>query len=172
MPLPAGPLQLAGFLMAHAFWTVSDLPADARYVPQTLCETARGERQMTSFEAESEEASLRQAEAYLEAAAPAFAACALARQAAVRLGNEPVPALVIELVEGGTPVVTVVQPFRPAAQGGFALLGDEVVMDGRGPLAPLQAAQAAGEVRAGASDHPGLGEKWTAWNQGRLPLAP
>lgn len=169
MPLPAGPLQLAGFLLAHAAWTVSDLPAERRYVPQALCETARGERQMTSFDAESEAASGAQARSYLDAAAPHFASCAFARTTAVPMGEGSVPAIVVELVEGGAPLITLVQPFRSASEGGFALIGDELVIDGRGPLAPLAAAQAAGEVRAGASDHPGLGDRWAAWNAARVP---
>jgi hypothetical protein len=67
--------------------------------------------------------------------------------------------------------MTVVQAYRPAAQG-FRLLGDELMMGDSGPLPPLPAAQAAAAMREGAIDHPGLGDKWSQWEQARDPVSP
>lgn len=172
MPIPTGAMQLAGFLMAHAFWTTADLPADGVYVPQALCQTIGGERQLFSFDAPAHKESMDKARAFIESSAPGYADCALAHEALVDTGHGAVNALVIDLFEGGSPLVTVVQPFRPAAQGGFRLLGNEVLIDTRGPVPPLQSGPATGALHDGASDHPGLGDKWGQWNTGRDQQSP
>jgi hypothetical protein len=177
MALPTGAMQLAGFLMAHALWTTAELPAEGVYVPQALCQTAGGDRQLVSFDAPDHKQSMEQARAFLESTAPGYADCALAHEAlidtGVDTGHGAVNALVIDLFEGGNPLVTVVQPFRPAAEaGGFRLLGNEVLIDTRGPVPPLQADAAIGPLHEGASDHPGLGEQWAKWNSTRDPHSP
>ena len=65
MSLSAGALQLAGFLMAHGFWTIADAAPGDRYVPQALCETADGERRLVTFDAPSEDESLAQADTFM-----------------------------------------------------------------------------------------------------------
>ena len=173
MALSASALQLAGFLMVHAFWTISDqAPGDA-YVPQALCETDAGERRLVSFDAPTSDESLAQARSFMGSAAGQFAECAFTREAEFPGNGGPAHTLVIQLSGRGQDV-TVLQAFNPAsAQGGFHLLGDEVLLDRRGvPLPRSESNPAIVSLREGAADHPGTEEQWAQWNTGRDPVNP
>lgn len=172
MALPAAALQLAGFLLAHAFWTVSEMPEGGHYVPQALCMNAAGNRTLTSFDAATPTDEAAKAKAFIGTGSNAYADCAIARQMRVGTPAGDVDALVIDVVQGEGSLVTVVQAYRPAAKGGFRLLGDELMLGDGGPLAPLPAAHAAAALREGASDHPGLGDKWSEWSGARDPVNP
>lgn len=174
MSLSAGALQLAGFLLAHGVWTIAEQPAGERYVPQALCETAAGERRLISFDAATPDQSLADARGFMGSAAGQFAECAVARQADVAYGEgRTTPALVIELTAAGSDV-TIVQAYRSAsATDGFRLLGDEVLLDTRGqPLSHGDTNAGIAALREGAADHPGIEERWQAWNSGRDPSGP
>lgn len=174
MPLGAAALQLAGFLMAHGLWTISELPADGRYSPQALCETRDGERRLVSFDAPDINVALAEADQFMGSTAGQFAQCAIARTDEVRTNQgATATALLIELT-GGEGELTVLQAYRPAwEQGGFRLLGDELLLDVRGGVVPrADANPAIVSLREGAADHPGLDTKWAEWNTGRDPLNP
>lgn len=173
MSLSAGALQLAGFLMAHGFWTLSEQSAGDSYVPQALCETSAGERRLVSFDAPTPEQSLEEARGFMGSAAGQFAECAFSRQTEIPLGaDRSTPALVIQLTGNGRDI-TILQPYRPAsAAEGFRLLGDEVLLDERGPLPPGEANSAIASLREGAADHPGTEQSWSDWNRGRDSVSP
>lgn len=170
--LPTAALQLAGFLMAHAFWSASDLPAEGHYQPQSLCMRGDGSRTLQTFEGPTPKAQDDAAQAFSKGGgAAAWPDCAIARQVRVGTPTGDVDALVIDVVQNGSSVMTVIQAFRPAAQG-FRLLGDELMLGDNGPLPPLPAAQAAAAMREGAIDHPGLGDKWQQWESERDRVSP
>ncbi|MDP3548760.1 MAG: hypothetical protein Q8R81_00030 [Novosphingobium sp.] len=169
--LPTAALQLAGFLMAHAFWATSELPAGSTYQPQSLCMRGDGSRSLQSFEGATPKAQDDAARAFITGGAAQWPDCAIARAVKVGTPTGDVDALVIDVVQNGGNVMTVVQAFRPATQG-FRLLGDELVMGDGGPLPPLPAAQAAAAMRVGAIDHPGLGDKWQQWEMARDRISP
>lgn len=174
MALSAGALQLAGFLLAHGFWTISEQTAQDRYVPQALCETVAGERRLVTFDAPTPEQSQADARSFMGSSAGQFARCAFSRDAQVPLGQgQSATALVIDLRDGGREL-TIVQAYRPAvANGGFALLGDELVLDSSGaPLLRSEEGAAITALREGAADHPALSEKWPQWNSDRDPVSP
>lgn len=174
MALAASALQLAGFLLAHGFWTISEETAQDRYVPQALCETVAGERRMITFDAATPEQSQADANSFMGSSAGQFARCAFSRDAQVPLGKgQSTAALVIELRDGGREL-TILQAYRPAvADGGFALLGDELVLDSSGaPLLRSEEGSAIVALREGAADHPALSDKWPQWNSNREPVSP
>ncbi len=169
--VPTAALQLAGFLMAHAFWTVSDMPAGSHYQPQSLCMRSDGNRALNTFEGATTLEQDAAAKAFITDGASRWPDCAVARQVRVGSPKGDVDALVIDVVQYGGSVMTVVQPFRPGPAD-FRLLGDELLIDNNGPLPPLPAAQAAAAMREGANDHPGLGDKWSQWEVARDPVSP
>lgn len=169
--LPTAALQLAGFLMAHAFWTVSDLPAGSHYQPQSLCMRGDGNRSLSTFEGATTLEQDEQAKAFITGGASQWPDCAIARQVRVGTPKGDVDALVIDVVQYGGSVMTVVQAFHPGPSE-FRLLGDELLMGDGGPLPPLPAAQAAAAMREGAMDHPGLGDRWSQWEAARDPVSP
>ena len=173
MSLSAGALQLAGFLLAHGFWTISDQPGHA-YVPQALCETAGGDRRLITFDAATPEQSDAEARSFMGSAAGQFAECAFAHQSSLESSTGgDAEALTIELTTSGR-AITIVQAFRPGtAEGGFRLLGDELLLDEGGTVLPRSEINPAiVALREGAADHPGLGDKWAQWNTGRDPVNP
>jgi len=157
--------------MAHAFWSASDLPPGGHYQPQSLCMRADGNRQLQTFDGATPKEQDDAARAFTSGGAAQWPDCAIARQVKVGTPKGDVDALVIDIVQYGSNVMTVVQAFQPAPQG-FRLLGDELMMGDNGPLPPLPAAQAAAAMREGAIDHPGLGNKWEQWEASRDPVSP
>ena len=169
--LPIAALQLAGFLMAHAFWSVSDLPPGGHYQPQSLCMRSDGNRALNAFEGATPLEQDAKARAFIKDGAGQWPDCAIARQVRVNTPTGEVDALVIDVVQYGGNVMTVVQAFRPGPKD-FRLLGDELMMGDNGPLPPLPAAQAAAAMREGAVDHLALGDKWSQWEAARDPVSP
>lgn len=174
MPFSASALQLAGFLLAHGFWTISAQGPDDRYVPQALCETTEGDRRLVSFDAPTEDQALAEAKSFMGSTAGQFAECAFSQETEVQTNQgKAARALMIDLVGGGGDV-TIVQAYRPAAaEGGFRLLGEELILgDGGTVMSRADANPAIVAIREGAADHPGLGDMWTQWNLGRDPVNP
>jgi hypothetical protein len=54
---PDSVVLLAGFVLAHAAWSVSDLPKGQLLVPLAVVETG-GQRQLLRFEAQTQEQSI------------------------------------------------------------------------------------------------------------------
>lgn len=157
--------------MAHAFWSVSELPPGVQYQPQSMCMRSDGNRTLNTFEGATALEQDAKAKAFISDGAGAWPDCAVARQLRVNTPTGEVDAMVIDVVQYGSNVMTVVQAFRPGPKD-FRLLGDELMMGDNGPLPPLPAAQAAASMRDGAVDHPGLGDKWSQWEANRDPVSP
>jgi len=173
MPFPAAALHLAGFMMAHAFWSVADLPAGTDYTPQAMCETSDGDRKLTTFEGADATEMDSQIREFASSEVGRYKDCAIARTTVVTNGTIKAPALVIDLFDGSQPILTIVQPYRPNAEGGgFRLLGPELMLVGRDQLPPRIADDASIALREGAGDHPGMQERWEQWLAARDAASP
>lgn len=177
MAVPAGLLQLAGFLMAHAMWITSELPPGQAYVPQALCENSHGERRMVTFDAPTPAEQLEKARVFLGTTGAQFSECVLARQTAIDGPAGKVDVFAIDLFTGADNQLTVLQAFRPADPKAspprpFRLRGLEVLFTVSGGLPRAMADQTRDALREGATDHPGTEEKWAAWNENREPETP
>ncbi|WP_295637850.1 hypothetical protein [Novosphingobium sp.] len=177
MPLTPAALQLAGFLMAHAFWITADLPPGQHYVPQALCENSRGERRMVTFDAPTPAEQIEKARVFLGSTGAQFSECVLSRQTAIDGPAGPVDVLAFDLFSGADNQLTVLQAFRPphpeaAPPMPFRLRGLEVLFTVSGGLPRGMADQTRDGLREGATDHPGTEEKWAAWNADREPETP
>lgn len=177
MAIAPGALQLAGFLMAHAFWITSELPPGKSYVPQALCENAHGERRMVTFDAPTPAEQIEKGRVFLGSTGAQFAECVLARQTAIDGPGGAVDVLAFDLFSGTDNQLTVLQAFRaphpeaaPAAP--FRLRGLEVLFTVSGGLPRGMADQTRDGLREGATDHPGTEDKWAAWNADREPETP
>ena len=177
MPITPAALQLAGFLMAHAFWITADLPPGKAYVPQALCENARGERRLVTFDAPTSAEQLEKGRVFLGSTGAQFSECVLARQTAIDGPAGPVDVLSFDLFSGTDNQLTVLQAFRPAHADSspptpFRLRGLEVLFTVSGGLPRGLADQTRDGLREGATDHPGTEDKWAAWNAGREAETP
>src|SRR5689334_1387184 len=64
MPIPESAVLLAGFVLAHAVWSVSDLPKGDLLVPLAIIEK-NGQREVLRFEAETQAEAINEGKATL-----------------------------------------------------------------------------------------------------------
>ena len=160
MPFASGTaLKLAGYLLAHAVWVVSELEEGEAYVPQALCETTDGSRELFVFEAQTQAESVERGKQFLAERHAVFERCAFARDGQVNGEIGYVDVLILDIVEGPLPPkLTLIQPYRRFPE--FSLLGDELLLTDKGQLEASAADYAAEALRSGAIEHPGAVATW------------
>lgn len=159
-------LKLAGFLLAHALWIEDGLEDGQLYVPQALCESADGSRQLVVFEAKTQVESIAGGKRFLADESAKFARCVFAREGQVEGNAGDVDVLTLDIVEGALPPkLTVIQPYRRGGQ--LELLGDELLLTDDGGLSPADEREILLSLRSGATEHPGAAELWREWNAAR-----
>lgn len=165
-PLPA--LSLAGFVLAHAAWSISDTADDELLCPLAVIEKPGGERRLLRFEAETQEAAIRTGESAMNEAAASAAAWAFAREGTWRSAdaNELRDVLTIDFwARGMRGAASLVQPFKRYTRGGrFRLLGDPTLV-AEGLVIERGTARASLEaIDGGVLTHPRAAELWESWH--------
>ena len=159
---PTGPdaaVSLAGFVLAHAAWSVSDLSGGEHLVPLAMTEKA-GQRELHRFVSEAEE----QAIAAMGKLSGRVDAWAFAREGQFNQGSGDVDVISVDAwAKGMTASISFAQKFRPSASGKFGLLGDPwVVIDGK-----LQNPSASSDLiiklNQGIQSHPKAAVHWSEW---------
>jgi len=160
---PDSVVLLAGFVLAHAAWSVSDLPKGALLVPLAVIET-RGQRQLLRFEAQTQEQSIAEAKATIATRQGQLDAWAFVREGLVPEGTGKVDVLTVDAwARGMTRPITFVQKFSPYSSGAFRIKGDaSVVVDGK-LVEGAEAARLAQRLYEGVSQHPKAGQLWHGW---------
>ena len=161
-------LKLAGFLMVHALWVMSELPEGQLYVPSALCETSTGERELIVFEANTQVEAIDRGKVFLSSPPDRFIRCAFARDGQVNTSVGYVDILNVTMWERPAGEVAIVtQPYRPPFKGSFALLGSEVlIIDGQIALSSQYKTERS-DIHIGGAEHGGAAEKWRLWNSNR-----
>jgi hypothetical protein len=156
-------LDLAGFVLAHAMWSVSDLPDGELLVPLAIVEKS-GDRQLLRFEGESQEQAIAEGTALLARREQEVDAWACAREGQIGNGPGLVDVLVVEAKSRGAdgPLVFV-QPFRPFASGKFRLLGAPMVIVGGKTLSETDAEPLLQGLFDGIQSHAKAAEHWADW---------
>jgi len=162
-PIPEAAAVLAGFVLAHAAWSVSDLPKGELLVPVAFVKV-NGERRLLRFEAETQELAIERGMSAMQEATFTADAWAFARDGLFERGGHKVDILSVDFWAKGMPKpVTLVQEYQPFAKSGkFRIVGDPmVVIEGvvQGPAA----ASVLRGVRAGIRSHPKVGGLWDSW---------
>ena len=133
MTIPDDILLFSGFALAHAAYSISDVPEGELLIPLFIAEHL-GKRQVLRFEAATQEEAISAAKPHVDSVDVTLDLWTLSRE-----GSMPVEdgsRLDVISVEASAAVfrhrVIVVQPFRAAyLPGGFGLLGQPVVaLDG------------------------------------------
>ncbi|HET6431572.1 hypothetical protein [Dyella sp.] len=163
MAIPDSLLILAGFVFAHAAWSVSDLPKGEHLVPLAVVETA-GQRQLLRFEAETQEGAIIRGKASLRENEGSFDEWVFAREGQVLESGRYVDVLTIEgKAKGMTQSVIFVQRFQPFSTGQFKLVGEPVVSIGGKEIAPNESKQLIEKLYAGARTHTKAAKLWGHW---------
>lgn len=164
MPFTESLLTLAGFVFAHAAWSVSDLSKGELLVPLAIVEKA-GQRQLLRFESESQEQAISEGKTMLAKHEQGIDAWAFAREGQIQEGGVYGDVLTVEAkVSGATSTVVFVQRFQPFASGQFKLLGVPMVVVGGKALSSAEAEPLLVQLRAGVQSHSKAAEHWREWS--------
>jgi len=154
---------LAGFVLAHAAWSVSDLPKGELLVPLAVVEK-NGQRHLLRFQAGTQDQAIADGKAALATRQPELDAWALGREGLMPDGHGKVDVLTVEAwAKGMARPITFVQRFTPASSGAFRLLGDPiVVVDGKA-VEGAEATKAVKTLHDGIRQHTKAGPLWQGW---------
>jgi hypothetical protein len=167
MSIPERALSVAGFVLAHAAWSLSDCEDDDLLCPLAMVEQHDGARRLLRFEAETQEAAIVSGKAAMRDASGTCAAWAFAREGAWRaMGSENFgDVLAIDIWgDGMAGTATLVQPFERSRRGArFRIGGAPKLVLGDRVLERDSAAAIVALIVAGVSAHAMVAQLWPTW---------
>jgi len=160
-------LSLAGFVLAHAAWSISDLEDGDLLCPLAIVEQHDGARRMTRFEADTQEQAIILGKSAMRSATSVARAWAFAREGAWgKLGGDASgDVLALDFWGSGMPAAaTLIQPFYRAANGGRFRIGrvPSLVVDGK-QLSAHSGAPSIEMIMAGVHSHAMVTTLWQSW---------
>lgn len=160
---PESAILLAGFVLGHAAWSISDLPKGALLVPLAIVEKS-GQRQLLRFEAQTQDQAIADGKTTLAKRQHEFDAWAFGREGLMQEARGKVDVLTVDAwATGMTRPITFVQRFSPYSSGAFRINGDPiVVVDGKA-LERAEAVQLVKRLYDGVRQHPKAGQLWQEW---------
>ncbi|HMI50510.1 MAG TPA: hypothetical protein VK525_03295 [Candidatus Saccharimonadales bacterium] len=160
---PDAAASLAGLVLAHAAWSVSDLPEGELLVPLAMIEKA-GQRELHRFEAETQEQAIAEGKAAMGQLSGSVDAWAFAREGQFNEGSGYVDVLSIDAwAKGMTASISFVQKFRPFASGKFELLGEPLVVIAGESQNPSASSDLLTKLARAIQSHPKAAEHWSEW---------
>lgn len=164
MNLPESGLILAGFLLAHAAWSVSDLPKGELLVPLAVIEQGR-ERKLARFEADSQEAAIAKGKASMAHLGASTDAWAFGRDGLFRESSGPVDALTIDFwARGMKSPASLIQRYEPfARRGRFRIIGEPIVVIDGVALSPAESKPFLTVIHRGIQSHSKVATLWSGW---------
>ena len=162
--IPDAGLWLAGFVLAHAAWIVSDLPKGELLVPLAIVEQG-GKRALMSFEADTQEEAIKRGKAKMAELTGAVDAWAFVRDGRVTEAGRAVDVLVVDFwAKGMDAPMSVLQRYEPfAARGRFRVISQPDLVIKGVVQAPDAAAPHVSRIRAGIAQHPNAASLWDSW---------
>lgn len=165
--IPPAALSLAGFVLAHAAWSLSDCEDEDLLCPLAIVEQHDGARRLQRFEADTQEAAIIAGKAAMRDASLSSAAWAFAREGAWRAmaSEEASDVLAIDLWAAGMAgAATLIQPFERARRGArFRIAGVPRIVVGDMLLARDDAGAIVEAIVAGVSAHAAVAKLWPTW---------
>jgi len=163
MAVPEAAALLAGFVLAHAAWSVSDLPEGQLLVPLAMIEES-SERKLVRFEAETQEEAISKGKEFVLEQKAAASAWAFAREGQINTATGYVDILVVEAwSDAMDEPITYIQPFQPFASGAFKLLGPVVPVVGGSTLNSEASEPHLTLLYRGVSSHGKAASLWASW---------
>jgi hypothetical protein len=166
MNFPDASLLLAGFVLAHAAWSISDLPKGELLVPLAVVEHA-GKRELTRFEADSQEAAVAKGKATMGKLGTSVDAWAFVRDGILRESGGAVDALTVDFwAKGMKAPARLIQRYEPfAKRGKFKLLGQPMFIINDEAQKPEEAKPWSAVLLRGIQQHPVAKGLWPSWLQ-------
>ena len=164
-PTPA--LSIAGYVLAHAAWSISEAEGDEILCPLAIVEYRDGARRLRRFEADSREAAIIAGKDAMHDATSEAAAWAFAREGAWRKMDVDMSGdvLAIDFWAIGMPdIATFIQPFHRASRGGRFRIGGVPTLVAGDKLLLREAADPVIEaIVAGVDAHIVVAKLWPTW---------
>jgi hypothetical protein len=155
---------VAGFALAHATWSVSDLEEGELLCP--LAFVQRSDRlDLARFEAPSQEQAISNGKEAMRRLDSSVAAWAFAREGLYRENSDGVDVISVDFwAPGMGSPATLLQRFVPnAGTGKFRLIGEPtLVVDGVAQR-PEEASASLELVLSGVQQHPKVASLWNSW---------
>lgn len=165
--IPQRALALAGFVLAHAAWSLSDLDDGESLYPLAVVERDDGERKLTRYEADTQEAAIIAGKSAMRNMGADAAAWAFAREGAWRrMGSDPGgDVLAIDFWATGMPATAILtQPFNRAKNGSrFRVGGVPTLLVGDRLLSADVASASIVAIMEGVKAHTIVAELWPTW---------
>jgi hypothetical protein len=155
---------LAGFALAHAAWSASDLPAGELVVPLAFVQRGQA-RELVRFEAATQEEAVLNGKAAMSKATVDSDAWAFAREGLFPRDGKKVDVLVVDCWSSGmSSPITFIQQFEPFAAKQRCRIVGEPLLVVEGIIQTPKAAQTAiKRLRDGIRSHPKAGALWSSW---------
>ncbi len=165
MGIPIEALILAGFALAHASWSISDVEPGELLIPLAVIET-QGQRQLVRFEANSQEEAIARGKRAMTDAEETSDAWAFAREGLMTIGDKREDVLVVEFwARGMAQSAILYQRFRPVGSSqSFLLIGDPEVAIAGQVLDSASARPFLDNVLAGVRSHSKVAPLWDGWH--------
>ena len=164
MAIPDSAFLLAGFVLAHAAWSISD--GSDLLVPLAIVER-NGQRKILRFEAPTQEEAITQGKAQMASLSTNVDVWAFAREGLFDETTGKVDVISVDIgAKGNVQRVTLVQRFEPyGKRHHFRLLGDTtVVIDGH-IQDSAKVKDLVSVVRSGVSQHTKVAPLWDSWRE-------
>jgi hypothetical protein len=162
--IPESALLLAGFVLAHAAWSISDAPD--LLAPLAMVEQ-NGQREIMRFGADTQEEAIAHGKAKMATLSGDVDEWAFAREGLFNEKQGKVDVIGVDTgVKGSTQRITLIQRFeRYAKRNHFRLLGEpEIVIDGN-LQGSTKVKDLLGTVRRGVSQHSKVAPLWDGWHK-------
>ena len=163
--IPHHALALGGFTLAHATWSVSDLPDSELLCPLAIV-VRQGKRELLRFEAETQAEAISEGKRVMAEEKDAEA-WAFAREGAwpMQEGGEAQDVLVVDFwAEGLLNPLTVIQPFeRYTKSGPFRVVGEMIIASDGQILDSASSGKVIEGIKAGIQEHSKVAELWHTW---------
>ena len=160
-------LSLAGFVLAHAAWSLSDLDDGDHLCPLAVVEQHDNSRRMTRFEADTQEQAIIAGKMAMRAATGVARAWAFAREGAWGKlgGGASGDVLAIDFWGSGMPApATLMQPFYRVTSGGRFRIGSvPSLLVGENVLPADTASRSIETIMAGVHSHAMVSTLWQSW---------
>ena len=163
MPVPESITLLAGFVQAHAAWSIADVPKGELLVPLAIVEES-GQRQLLRFEARTQYLAIEKGKATLAQRDERLDAWAFAREGQFKEDGVYVDSLTVSAkARGMKEPIVFIQRFRSTSKGPFKVIGDAMVVVSGQVLSTNEAAPYLKTLRDGIQSHEKAGPLWQQW---------
>lgn len=159
-------IRLAGFALAHAAWSISDLASGQTLTPFVLSEEG-GARELMRLEMPTPKAAIEEGKRAIQALSERVDAWAFARDGILRMRDVPSAQHVLAVEFGSRDadvrhvVIQVYEPF--AADHRFRMLGQPMITRGGELLSEQETRALFEQIEAGIREHPAVAELWPQW---------